>query len=229
MLAGVAVALLPWGLRNYRQFGEFRVTTSHGGYTLLLGNNPDFYRYLREAEWGDVWHSDELAQAWQRRGLLRDAREDLFALSRSRDDSSRTRIDRTEIEDDRLAYDFARRYIREDPRMFLAACCDRVGRLWQLLPRQVLPEESALRRVLRWSVAAWYGVLYLLVLAAARARPRKLFSWPWQWGILLCIAFTAVHTFYWSDMRMRAPLLPFVALVATLGALQLVNRRSCSA
>jgi hypothetical protein len=32
--------------------------------------------------------------------------------------------------------------------------------------------------------------------------------------VLLCVAFTAVHTFYWTNLRMRAPLMPFVAMVA---------------
>jgi hypothetical protein len=36
----------------------------------------------------------------------------------------------------------------------------------------------------------------------------------WMWGVLLCLVFTGVHTFYWSNLRMRAPLMPFVALVA---------------
>jgi hypothetical protein len=38
------------------------------------------------------------------------------------------------------------------------------------------------------------------------------------WGVLLCVVFTGVHTFYWSNLRMRAPLMPFVACVAA-GAL----------
>jgi hypothetical protein len=32
------------------------------------------------------------------------------------------------------------------------------------------------------------------------------------------LTFTAVHAVYWSDMRMRAPLMPFVALLAARGA-----------
>ena len=37
---------------------------------------------------------------------------------------------------------------------------------------------------------------------------------PWDWGVLLCLAFTAGHPLYWGNLRMRAPLMPFVALVA---------------
>jgi hypothetical protein len=43
--------------------------------------------------------------------------------------------------------------------------------------------------------------------------------------VLLCLSFTAVHTFYWTDLRMRAPLMPFVALVAAAGLAWLTARR----
>ena len=39
----------------------------------------------------------------------------------------------------------------------------------------------------------------------------------WLWGLLLVACLTAVHTFYWTDMRMRAPLMPVVALAAAGG------------
>ena len=44
--AAVVAILLPWGLRNYWAFGRPIVTTTHGGYTLLLANNPYFYEHL---------------------------------------------------------------------------------------------------------------------------------------------------------------------------------------
>jgi hypothetical protein len=36
----------PWVIRNYRMFDRVILTTTHGGYTLLLGNNEYFYRWL---------------------------------------------------------------------------------------------------------------------------------------------------------------------------------------
>ena len=46
--------------------------------------------------------------------------------------------------------------------------------------------------------------------------------------LLLILNFTLVHLFYWSNMRMRAPLVPLIALVAArgiAGLFRLVNRR----
>jgi hypothetical protein len=33
-------------------------------------------------------------------------------------------------------------------------------------------------------------------------------------AVALLISFTLVHAFYWADMRMRAPLVPVLALLA---------------
>jgi hypothetical protein len=35
--------------------------------------------------------------------------------------------------------------------------------------------------------------------------------------VLLIVAFMAVHAVYWTDARMRAPLIPAVALLAARG------------
>jgi hypothetical protein len=53
-------------------------------------------------------------------------------------------------------------------------------------------------------------------------------SSPWFWGLLLAVCLTDVHTIYWTDMRMRAPLVPVVAL-AVAAALQrlIVEKSSC--
>ena len=45
----------------------------------------------------------------------------------------------------------------------------------------------------------------------------KLLAPPWLWGVLLCLVYTGIHTFYWTNLRMRAPIMPLVALVAAWG------------
>ena len=66
----------------------------------------------------------------------------------------------------------------------------------------------------RKAAARTLGLIGPAANAAVPALMRKLLQPPWIWGVLLCVAFTAVHTFYWTNLRMRAPLMPFVALVA---------------
>jgi hypothetical protein len=67
---------------------------------------------------------------------------------------------------------------------------------------------------LRYATAVWYCSVYLLAAISIWRLRWKLLDPPWVWGLLLCLAFTAVHTFYWTNLRMRAPLMPFVAIVA---------------
>lgn len=67
---------------------------------------------------------------------------------------------------------------------------------------------------MRYTVAAWYGGTLLAVLGGIVVLRSQLWRTPWVWAVLLCVSFTAVHAVYWSNMRMRAPLMPALYLVA---------------
>lgn len=64
---GVLLTLSPWAIRNALQLDRPMVTTTHGGYTLYLANNPDFYNWLRHGSWGSVWWSDQFDRRWENR------------------------------------------------------------------------------------------------------------------------------------------------------------------
>ncbi len=216
-LVAAAAVLAPWITRNYIHFGRPVAGTTHGGYTLLLANNPWFYDYLRSGEWGSVWAADELDQWWMTKASRATPAKELQA--------------------DRRAYEKAWETIRRQPGMFLYACLVRVGRLWSPLPHRVDPQEQLSEQVSRYTVGLWYGVELVLALVGVVAvirqgcpprlqlcRPsapgsHRSPSWrrTWMWGILLAIVFTAVHSVYWSNLRMRAPLMPLVAMAAVLG------------
>ena len=53
--AAVLIVLSPWMIRNFVQFGEPIWTTTHGGYTLALANNPVYYREVLDGPPGRVW------------------------------------------------------------------------------------------------------------------------------------------------------------------------------
>ena len=42
----ILLTLIPWIYRNYQLFDKPILATTHGGYTLLLGNNPLYYQQL---------------------------------------------------------------------------------------------------------------------------------------------------------------------------------------
>ncbi len=197
--AALCIVLSPWGLRNRHLFGRTIITTTHGGYTLLLGNNPYFYEHLRSGAWGSVWDAAELEP------MIRDELADVMATAPRRE---------MELVSDRRLYELAWQAIREQPGMFLYASLTRLGSLWSPLAHQVDPHETRTVTLLRWGVAAWYvGLLAWAVVRVARLRGALLRT-PWVWGTWCVLAFMLLHSVYWTNMRMRAPLMPIVALVA---------------
>jgi len=209
LLVGVFVVMSPWAIRNQIHFGKPILATTHGGYTLLLGNNPSFYEYLRSGGWGEVWWSNELDTELGRR----------LTSGQPSD----------ELRNDRLAYDEAKQHIRQEPVMFLYASLVRVGRLWSVLPHQVSEGESVFGRLARYSVGVWYTTVLGLAAVGAVALARQSFGISpaavqgWIAAMLLVLSFTAVHAVYWTDMRMRAPLMPVVAMAAAAGLRRLLE------
>lgn len=196
----LAVVLLPWGVRNHVALGKFVVTTTHGGYTLLLGNNRFFYRHLREQPWGEVWDAASLQQE--------------LASIDSRHSLDQNPTEPLELVQDRYDYQLARQTIRDEPGMFAYSSLVRIGRLWTPLPHRLSLDESWARRAMRYAVAAWYVGTLIAVLGGIVILRGQLWRTPWVWAVLLCLSFTVVHSVYWSNMRMRAPLMPAIYLIA---------------
>jgi len=201
-LSVVAIGIMsPWAMRNYRVFGKPIATTTHGGYTLYLGNNPEFFDYLR--------HHDPLP--WTPSVDFPGA---MFPPTATAYPAAAE----MELWMDQLLQKQAWSTMRNDPRSALQAGSYRIRQLWSPLPHKLTAEESTARMMLRYATCAWYCGVYALAAVGIWRLRGRLLAPPWIWGVLLCLAFTAVHTFYWTNLRMRAPLMPFVALVAA-GAL----------
>jgi hypothetical protein len=216
-----ALVVAPWPLRNARQFGSPIVTTTHGGITLLLANNPDFYEYLRSAPWGSTWDGESINIVYADLRLKHQYKQ--FALGTPMPWSTRPAID--EVAVDREAYQLAFKNIRAEPAMFAYSCLVRVGRLWAVLPHAISDHESPSRRGMRYAVGIFYAFELALAALGAWFLGRKLLREPWVWGTLLLASYTLVHAFYWTDMRMRAPLVPVVALLVAVAVSRLATKR----
>ncbi len=198
-----ALVLAPWIVRNVLQFQRPIVTTTHGGYTVWLGNNDEYYDFLRTTPRGSVWDSTRLDQRYARKFLA---------------------LDEDEVAVDRWANQQARDCIRRQPGMFVRASMGRVVRLWGWVPNRLSADESNLRRYARWAVGVWYFVQWIFLLAAIVMLRRKLLASPWIWAMLLAVSLTAVHSVYWTDMRMRAPMIPMLAVAAAWGFVRILER-----
>jgi hypothetical protein len=68
-------------------------------------------------------------------------------------------------------------------------------------------------------VIAFYGLIGQL--------GRRSMAPLWLWGLLLMVALTAVHSVYWSNMRMRAPAMPIVYLLFAAGCRGIYDHIAC--
>lgn len=189
-----AAGLSPWVIRNALQFHQFIPATTHGGYTLALGNNPAFYRDVIHGSDRFPWDGPSL-DTWQRETLER-AKVDGI------DPASETQLDA-------WYYDYAKSSMKKDPAAAFKAVLLRISRFWALSTAESssTPVTAAL--------AVWYGFLWSgLFIKLAQA-------WSWRWDDVLfaaCIlGFALMHTVYWTDTRMRTPVMPMLIILSVSG------------
>jgi hypothetical protein len=199
----VLTAVAPWALRNWKVLGSPVFTTTHGGYTLLLGNNREFFRQVADRPFLEEW-KDSAPDRFQRiwfQNLVTEMDRELGPGA-------------GEIAQDRWMYRRAWQDIAAEPRLFLRACLLRLAEFWNVVP--LTPSRSAFFSVVVWGSCAGYSIELLLFVVGIAGLCRRWDS-RWVFPLLLILNFTLVHLFYWSNMRMRAPLVPLIALVASRG------------
>lgn len=197
-LAGMVIVLMPWIVRNAIVIGKPTPATTHGGYTLLLANNPVFYHEVLDGTAGAIWEERSLLE-WQRSLEIEMRNEGIPIFD--------------EVARDNWMYRRARSNIIKDPLRFLRAIAYRSGCFWSLAPSA---KTSHLGRVASWAIAIFYGLVSIGGLfGLARFSGAE---WR-QWSPLLLLPLTLwlTHLVYWTDTRMRAPVVPVLALLAARG------------
>lgn len=201
---GVSTLLVvsPWVMRNVIQFGRPIFMTTHGGYTLLLGNNESFYDEVVSKEGRATWSATGLSE-WQAENERR-----LSALGISRlDEPAR----------DRQLASFAREWITSNPLRFLQCSMLRFQRFWALRPAT---SNSTVPTWLVQLVGAYYlGVFTLALVGLLRWRNRIMHFWTVP---VMVLSLTFVHFVYWSNARMRSAVVPAISL-ASAAAIQRSN------
>jgi len=214
-LAIISIVVGAWTIRNSRAVGHPVWATTHGGYTLLLGNNPSFYAYLDSGSKHGVWDSEAFQIAYSHRydGDPRTAEFWQQEWNGPREVQSDEVVRTvTEHSDDRLAYESAMAVMKRQPSMFLWAGVVRVCRLWDPFPRQTAGRVS-------WTVTViglYYCCLYVAMLVGFCRLGRAFFTATWWPVFALFLTLTLVHAVYWSNIRMRAPAIPAIALLAAI-------------
>ncbi|WP_422926800.1 dolichyl-phosphate-mannose-protein mannosyltransferase [Singulisphaera sp. PoT] len=200
ILAVVTLATLsPWAWRNARIFGEPVWTTTHGGYTLALANNPVYYDDVLNGPPGTVWSGPN-----QRDWFVK-TNQFVAGLG--------------EIEADRRLRGAALAMIKDRPVDFCRASMSRLSRFWAIAPAGAVYSSK-----LRWITTLWTLPLWIFLIRGTLRK--ESWSWPQIMAAIFILTLTGVHLFYWTDLRMRAPIVPAIALVAALGLPQ--NRKASS-
>jgi hypothetical protein len=187
MALSVVAVVTPWAVRNALELGEPIVTTTHGGYTLALANNETYYRDVLDGSSGRVWTGSEQFLWW--------------------DSVRRTTAGMSESEADRFLRQTVVQLAMKRPVTFLRACLDRLNRFWSVAPAVGVYSSAVRLATALWTIPLW------LALAVGLCR-REQWSWPQIAAPLAIMGLSIVHTLYWTDIRMRAPIVPAIALVA---------------
>ncbi len=198
LVGGVALAVLsPWMVRNSVVLGRPIMTTTHGGYTLWLANNPVYYCEVVEGH-DSAWRGESLDR-WQQ---ATDAEMDRLHLT-------------GEVARDQWLSQHAREFIRANPQRFARACLYRGLAFWSIWPGRSAGIGVPFPVLLL--IAGGYAALWI---AGVVATFRVIRSGEWR-GLLpafcLIVGFFSVHLVYWTDARMRAPIMPAVAVLVAVG------------
>ena len=196
LVVGVAVCEAPWVVRNVASLGHPVWGTTHGGHTLHRGNNLFFYRDAVAHPYDTLWPDDSY-QRWK-----------------ARTDGQAVGLD--EVERDRFEYRQAWRFMCDHPRAMLACSWRKLRRFWAVQPNPMQAGAGA-----RVAIGVFYAIqipLFLVGLCFGRG-PR----WFRLVVLVTVLCLGLTHALYWSNMRMRAPLVPALALLAGLGLAALVR------
>ena len=190
-ILAVAITVSPWVIRNSKVFGRPILMTTHGGYTLLLGNNESFFNevVMGDSPWGASSLSD-----WQSEN-----ERHLSAIGITRTD---------EVSRDAELSRMAKQWIFSNPLKFMKSCILRVQRFWACRPTV----SAGVPTWLIQSVSIYYLATFALAVAGLiRCRRRWLSNWTVP---TMVVALALVHSVYWSNARMRSAIVPVISLAA---------------
>ena len=212
LLPGVVagLVLLPWVVRNAVQLQSFVPATTHGGYTLALGNNPNFYRDVINGDDDFPWNGAAL-DAWQRRMI---------------DQSKESGVEQVnEPASDEWYYQQAFAAIRAEPASFLKAVALRLRRFWALTAAESQTGVVVSAVIGVWYVLIWIGLVWdrLSVFWLRKTGCYKSLTDLW----LVVLSFMLMHSVYWTDARMRAPIMPILIVLSLSGWQSIVNWCRC--
>jgi len=189
----VLLTMSPWIGRNYKLHHAFVPTTTEGGYSFWIGNNP-------LATGGGHCYSSDF-----------------------------TAFDKlSEVDRDKLYYKMSFDFIKKNPVKFTKLAFNKFLRFWRIYPHQrdeikkgvIVNLGIDLKYVIIGGIS--FGLIlpfFIFGLAVARFMWRKLLLFH-----LLIVYYTLVHMIFMAVTRYRAPIMPFIIIIASYGFLVLTKK-----
>jgi len=192
-----AVVASTWAVRNGISMGRPILTTTHGGYTHRLPYN--YILYDRVVMGGEVWDSGNRSLSeWQ-----------------SRTGSETEAM--TEVSRDGHNYRMADGFMLADARRAAVVALYEAGSFWRLCPHGAA-------KTVNLALAAFFCVLAVLAVAGSVI--------AWRWGpfvrlaVWLLVLETVIHMYYWSNVRMRVPFHPLMAVAAAVAIAAMFRQKA---
>jgi hypothetical protein len=189
----MALMVAPWAIRNRRMLGDWIPSTTHGGYTLRLAHNPMY----------DAWLAGDRRDSYDGEQFARSVAP-LVETSA---------LEHLEREVDRAHSVAAWTHISEHP----AEACYSAFSLWKRLWGPIPESQKNAPLWIRWGLAIHWLVVGMAAMIGLWRISGGGRSSLFLLSLALLASFTAVHALYWADSRMRAPLIPLLALLAAGG------------
>ena len=171
---------------------------------MLLANNPILYEHW-ETSWSRQWDDDRFHAWWHAKRIEKNVRTE----------TDETASD--EIASDGLANALGWQSIRANPVLFFKAWVIRLGWMWAWWPA-----EHQTHWTVRVAIGIWYAITTTAGFVGLIRLLRRAGSEPkfacWLPALTLAASLCLVHAVYWSNMRMRAPIIPVVSLLAVYGS-----------
>ena len=116
------------------------------------------------------------------------------------------------------------RTMQSRPGLFIRTSGMRLSWFWSPWPHGSL-DESKSRSILRVGIGVFYGIEFgLCLIALSRFRNwSSAAQWCFLGWVFWALALSGLHAVYWSNMRMRSPLVPFLAILSVAGASRIVD------
>ena len=125
----------------------------------------------------------------------------------------------TEPRADRYLQSMVWELARQHPADFARATLARLRHFWSVAPAASVYPTAARWVTLAWALPLWSALLLGLT-------RRSVWSWPRVAAPMVVLGLTLVHAFFWTDLRMRAPIVPAIALIAAGARWPRIHRRS---